>query len=97
VDGRVGVVMITGHRRVEALRSVGRLLVLAERPRVVVIDNGSSEALALTVPRNRTPRRAFGDAQPGGRWVLAERPAVEARLASLDGPQRRSAGGRYGG
>jgi GT2 family glycosyltransferase len=57
--------------------------------------------LALTVPRDRTSLRAFGDALRGARWVLAERkrvpPAVEARLASLDGPQRRSTARRYVG
>jgi GT2 family glycosyltransferase len=57
--------------------------------------------LALTVPRDRTSLRAFGDALRGARWVFAERrpvpPAVEARLASLDGPQRRSTARRYVG
>ncbi|MGI8578213.1 MAG: glycosyltransferase family 2 protein [Nocardioidaceae bacterium] len=42
-DGRVGVVMITHNRRREAVASVGRLLDLPERPRVVVVDNGSSD------------------------------------------------------
>lgn len=53
-DPRVGVVMITYNRREEALRSVGRLLALPEKPRVVVVDNGSAdgtaEALARTHP-----------------------------------------------
>jgi GT2 family glycosyltransferase len=57
--------------------------------------------LALTVPRDRTSLRAFADAVRGAPWVLAERrrvPAtVEARLASLDGPQRRSTARRYVG
>lgn len=45
-DLRVGVVMITWNRREEALRSVGRLLALPERPRVVVVDNGSTDGTA---------------------------------------------------
>ncbi len=53
-DPRVGVVMITYNRREEAVRSVGRLLALPEKPRVVVVDNGSSDgtarALAETHP-----------------------------------------------
>ena len=48
-DPRVGVVMITHNRRDEALRSVGRLLSLPERPRVVVVDNGSSDGTAAAV------------------------------------------------
>ena len=46
VEDRVGVVMITFDRREEALRSVGRLLALPERPCVVVVDNGSSDGTA---------------------------------------------------
>jgi hypothetical protein len=80
--------MITHNRRVEALRSVGRLLALPERPALVVVDSGSSE-------------RAFGDALRSALWVLAERrrvpPAVEARLAALDDPERRSMARRYVG
>ena len=48
-DPRVGVVMITYNRREEALRSVGRLLALPERPRVVVVDNGSSDGTATAL------------------------------------------------
>jgi GT2 family glycosyltransferase len=57
--------------------------------------------LARTVPRDRTSMLAFGDAVRGVGWVLAERrrvpPSVEARLASLDGAQRRSRARRYVG
>jgi GT2 family glycosyltransferase len=57
--------------------------------------------LARTVPRDRTSVLAFGDAVRGAGWVLAERrrvpPSVEARLASLDGAQRRSRARRYVG
>jgi GT2 family glycosyltransferase len=57
--------------------------------------------LAMTVPRDRTSVRAFGDALRGAPWVLAERrrvpPAIEARLAALDEPQRRSTARRYVG
>jgi GT2 family glycosyltransferase len=48
-DLRVGVVMITWNRREEALRSVGRLLALPERPRVVVVDNGSDDGTAPAI------------------------------------------------
>jgi GT2 family glycosyltransferase len=48
-DERVGVVMITFNRRDEAVRSVGRLLALPERPRVVVIDNGSADGTAAAI------------------------------------------------
>ncbi|HST63992.1 MAG TPA: glycosyltransferase family 2 protein [Mycobacteriales bacterium] len=48
-DERVGVVMITYNRREEAVRSVGRLLALPERPHVVVVDNGSSDGTAAAV------------------------------------------------
>ena len=41
--------MITYNRREEAVRSVGRLLALPERPRVVVVDNGSSDGTADAV------------------------------------------------
>ena len=41
--------MITYNRREEALRSVGRLLELPERPRVVVVDNGSSDGTAAAL------------------------------------------------
>jgi GT2 family glycosyltransferase len=48
-DPRVGVVMITYNRREEALRSVGRLLALPEKPPVVVVDNGSSDGTAAAL------------------------------------------------
>ncbi|HEY6745604.1 MAG TPA: glycosyltransferase [Mycobacteriales bacterium] len=41
--------MITYNRREEAVRSVGRLLALPERPRVVVVDHGSSDGTAAAV------------------------------------------------
>jgi GT2 family glycosyltransferase len=43
--------MITHNRREEALRSVGRLLALPEKPRVVVVDNGSSDGTAAALAR----------------------------------------------
>ncbi|HYN92897.1 MAG TPA: glycosyltransferase [Pilimelia sp.] len=54
-DPRVGVVMITYERRDEALRSVGRLVALPERPRVVVVDNASTDGTADAV-RARFPQ-----------------------------------------
>jgi GT2 family glycosyltransferase len=42
-SGRLGVVLITWNRRDEAVAAVSRLLELPERPRVVVVDNGSDD------------------------------------------------------
>ena len=53
-DSRVGVVVITHQRRVEALEAVGRLLDLPERPPVVLVDNGSTDGTAAAV-RARHP------------------------------------------
>jgi len=43
---RVSVVLITWQRRDEALLAVRRLLALPERPRVIVLDNGSTDGTA---------------------------------------------------
>jgi GT2 family glycosyltransferase len=48
-DPRIGVVMITWNRREEALRSLGRLRTLPERPHVVLVDNGSTDGTAQAV------------------------------------------------
>jgi GT2 family glycosyltransferase len=48
-DQRVGVVMITWQRREEALRAVGRLRELPERPAIVLVDNGSTDGTAQAV------------------------------------------------
>ncbi|WP_101782910.1 glycosyltransferase family 2 protein [Nonomuraea indica] len=48
-DPRLGAVVITWNRREEALASVGRLLDLPERPRVVLVDNGSTDGTAEAV------------------------------------------------
>ncbi|WP_129843229.1 glycosyltransferase [Streptomyces sp. RFCAC02] len=45
-DPRVTVVLITHNRRDELLRTLGRLTALPERPRVIVVDNGSSDGSA---------------------------------------------------
>ena len=42
-DPRVGVVVLTYNRRAEVLATVTRLLALPEQPKVVVVDNGSSD------------------------------------------------------
>jgi N-acetylglucosaminyl-diphospho-decaprenol L-rhamnosyltransferase len=49
VDSRVSVVLITWNRREEAVRAVDRLMDLPERPRVVVIDNGSNDGTTLAL------------------------------------------------
>ena len=42
-DGRVAVVVATRDRRESLVRTLARLTALPERPRVVVVDNGSSD------------------------------------------------------
>jgi GT2 family glycosyltransferase len=53
-DSRTGVVVITYQRCAEALAAVGRLVELPERPRVVLVDNGSADGTAEAV-RARFP------------------------------------------
>jgi GT2 family glycosyltransferase len=48
-DPRVAVVMITYNRREEVLRSLAHLTCLAERPRVLLVDNGSTDGTAAVV------------------------------------------------
>jgi N-acetylglucosaminyl-diphospho-decaprenol L-rhamnosyltransferase len=48
-DSRVSVVMITRDRREEVLRSLGELAGLPERPRVILVDNGSTDGTAAAV------------------------------------------------
>lgn len=51
-DGRVAVVVITHDRRSELDRTLRRLRDLPERPRVVVVDNASSDGTADAVRRD---------------------------------------------
>ena len=48
-DTRVAVVMITYNRRNEVLHSLGQLSRLSERPRIVVVDNASTDGTAAAV------------------------------------------------
>jgi GT2 family glycosyltransferase len=50
-DPRVAVVVITHQRRAELLLALQRLRELPERPRVVVVDNGSTDGTAEAVGR----------------------------------------------
>jgi GT2 family glycosyltransferase len=53
-DHRIGVVVLTHNRREEVLRAVARLCALPERPRIVVVDNASSDGTADAL-RERFP------------------------------------------
>jgi N-acetylglucosaminyl-diphospho-decaprenol L-rhamnosyltransferase len=53
-DGRVAVVVVTRNRLPELLTTLGHLRSLPESPRVVVVDNASTDATARTV-RERFP------------------------------------------
>jgi glycosyltransferase involved in cell wall biosynthesis len=48
-DPRVGIIMITQNRSDEVLRTLDRLTRLPEQPRIVVVDNGSSDGTAGAV------------------------------------------------
>ena len=56
-DARVAVITITRNRCAELLRNLERLRRLPERPRIVVVDNGSTDGTADAV------RRAFPDVE----------------------------------
>jgi GT2 family glycosyltransferase len=50
-EGRVTVVVLTYQRAAEVVATVGRLTALPERPRVIVVDNGSTDGTAAAVTR----------------------------------------------
>jgi GT2 family glycosyltransferase len=48
-DSRVSIVMITRNRCTEAVASVRRLMALPERPKVIVVDNGSADGTVASL------------------------------------------------
>ncbi|GAA0292881.1 glycosyltransferase [Kineococcus aurantiacus] len=60
-DDRVSVVLITWQRREEALLAVRRLLELPERPRVIVLDNASTDGTADALRAEHPRGTARGD------------------------------------
>ena len=85
LDARTGVVVITWNRREEAVQAVGRLLALPERPRVVVVDNGSIDGTAGAL------RRAFPAAcAEGGQVDLVALPVNAGALGRNVGVARLS-------
>ncbi|HET6884092.1 MAG TPA: glycosyltransferase [Pirellulales bacterium] len=48
-DKRIGVAMLTHNRRDETLRSLAQLTALPERPRIVLVDNASTDGTAEAV------------------------------------------------
>src|SRR5437868_359611 len=91
-DSRVAVVMITHNRRSEALRSLGHLVALPERPTIVVVDNasvdGTAEAIRARFPGDRVrvieSRRSLGGSAfvvDGGLWRLVFMRGEEEWLA----------------
>jgi GT2 family glycosyltransferase len=45
----VAVVVITWNRKIEVLGTLGRLVRLPERPRIIVVDNGSTDGTAAAI------------------------------------------------
>src|SRR5262245_23165544 len=48
-DPRVAAVIITYNRRAEVLRSLGHLTRLPEQPKIILVDNGSTDGTAAAV------------------------------------------------
>lgn len=79
-DPRVGVVVLTYNRAEEVARTVGRLLALPERPRVVVVDNGSRDGTPALLRRRYPDVRCI---------TLADNPGAAGRnvgVAAVDRP-----------
>jgi len=54
-DARVGVVVLTYNRVREVLRTIGHLVTLPERPRVLVVDNGSHDGTTEAIRQTFSP------------------------------------------
>src|SRR4051794_17066217 len=52
VEARVSIVVLTFNRCEEVLHTLGKLVALPERPRIVVVDNGSSDGSAEAIKRH---------------------------------------------
>ena len=76
-DDRVSVVMITRDRRDEVHRTLRRLGDLPERPRVIVVDNGSSDGTAAMVRRRHPDVSVI----PAGRNLASAGRTVGVRAA----------------
>lgn len=77
-DDRVSVVMITRDRRDEVHRTLRRLGDLPERPRVIVVDNGSSDGTAAMVRRRHPDVSVI----PAGRNLASAGRTVGVRAAT---------------
>jgi GT2 family glycosyltransferase len=75
-DGRAGVVILTHNRRTDVTRSLKRMLALPERPRIVVVDNGSTDGTATALAERLPEVRVI--VLPDNRGAAARNEGVRA-------------------